>query len=98
MFPWKANAVTLYSKWMNPHSSFAISLLKISKQKSQCVQGKKEGRKDKEREGRRRKERKNERMKAEKGGGEEIRKEERNQEKREKRERKKEIFLCKVSE
>ena len=37
-------------------------------------------------------------MKAEKGGGEEIRKEERNQEKREKREREKEIFLCKVSE
>lgn len=48
MFPWEANAVTLYSKWMNPHSSFAISLLSISKQKSQCVKGKKEGRKDKE--------------------------------------------------
>ena len=34
-------------------------------------------------------------MKAEKGGAEEIRKEER---KEEKREREKEIFLCKVSE
>lgn len=95
MFPWKANAVTLYSKWMNPHSSFAISLLSISKQKSQCVKGKKEGRKDKrDREGRRRKERKNERMKAKKGGGEEIRKEERKRKEREKEE----IFLCKVSE
>lgn len=95
MFPWKANAVTLYSKWMNPHCSFAIGLLSISKQKSQCVKGRrKEGKIKRDREGRRRKERKNRKNEGKEGRRGGNKKEERKR----KRERERRIFLCKVSE